>query len=126
MTYECNCYNETGSKNLETSDCEVCKEICNTQGYNVNDCISKNDGKVLGVGVALFWILLVVQIIPLFLMIWFSINTIKKCKGKPSWLTPVIIILLTLYIFIGWYPFIGLILFITLLTILLIYNSNCR
>lgn len=50
----------------------------------------------------------------------------RKCNGKPSWLNPVIITLLVLWIIFSWVPFIGFALFIALLVLLINYDNICK
>lgn len=80
---------------------------------------------VMGFSVATFVIFLFLQIFLLFFMIWFSISVLQRCQNKPFWLSPTIIILLLLWIFIGWYPGIGFALFIVLLLLLMYFSAKC-
>jgi hypothetical protein len=70
--------------------------------------------------------IIVLQIAFLIGMIIFSVIVLKKCKGNPKWLNPTVITLLILWVLIGWFPGIGFLLFITLLTILIIFALKCN
>jgi len=80
---------------------------------------------IMGFSAVTFAILLVLQILLLIFMIWFSISVLQRCGNKPSWLTPTVIVLLILWLFIGWYPGIGFLLFITLLILLMYFSAKC-
>jgi hypothetical protein len=105
--------------------CVGCNALCLSNGYNNFECVDKSS-LTLGINTALFYTMLVIQIIALALLVWFSIYVMNKCNGNPKWLNPVIITLLILYLLLGWFPFIGILLFIPLIVILLVYNNRCN
>jgi len=124
--YRCTCYGDgLKTSSLDVSNCAACRAICLSQGYGQSDCVDK-DSLTLGVNTALFWTMLVLQILSFVLITWFAMNIMRKCKGNPKWLNPIIITLIVLYLLGGWFPFVGLIIFIILLVILLVYNNKCR
>jgi hypothetical protein len=91
--------------------------------------MSDNDEKaaaVLGLALTAYLILILIEIALFIWIIWFAIRVMKKCKGKPGWLNPVLITLLVLYVIFGWYPPIGICLFIPLLIICIVYNNQCK
>lgn len=87
---------------------------------------SENDNTSFGLSLTLYVLIVIIQILLLVFMIIYSISVMKKCKGKPSWLNPVIITLLVLWIILSWVPFVGFALFVALLVILLNYDNVCK
>jgi len=117
MSVKCVCPN--GNTYIK-SFCSDCQQDCT--------CIEEPTSEqkaVLGLGLAVFLVFLIIQILLLIFMIWFSIHVMTKCKGNPTWLNPTVIALLILWVIIGWFPGIGIALFIALLVILIIYNQKC-
>lgn len=88
--------------------------------------MDENNSIIMGINATTYILLFIIQLILIIFMIWFSINVINKCNGKPAWLTPVVLTLLILWLLIVWANGSGLILFVTLLIILIIQNSNCK
>jgi hypothetical protein len=88
--------------------------------------MASENNDLYGLSLSLYILIIVIQILLLIFMIIFSIYVMKKCKGSPSWLNPVIITLLVLCLVFCWVPFIGFILFVVLLFILLNYDSICK
>ena len=123
--YRCTCYDGIKSSSMDVNNCNVCSAICKSNGYGTSECVDK-DSLTLGINTALFWTMLVLQILSFVLITWFAINIMSRCNGNPNWLNPVIITLIVLYLLGGWFPFIGLVIFIVLLVILLIYNNKCK
>lgn len=126
MDYKCICSN--GNVIYKSgNDCNVCTSAC--AGYGgLSSCQlqpTSEQKAVLGMSLALFLIFLIIQILLLIFMIWFSIHVLKRCNGTPQWLNPTVIALLILWALIGWFPGIGLLLFVALLVILIIYNNKC-
>lgn len=70
--------------------------------------------------------IIILQTAFLIAMIIFAVIVLKKCRGDPKWLNPTVITLLILWVLIGWFPGIGFLLFITLLTILIIFALKCK
>lgn len=137
MTVTCRCIQtrngvETGHQLDNQENCSPdCAKACSAWALTQPaadstraECV--DTGLLLGVSVAVFIALAIVSIIVFALMIWFSIHVMNKCKGKPKWLKPTIIILLVLWILMGWLPPAGLLFFIVLLVILIIYNGKCK
>jgi uncharacterized membrane protein HdeD (DUF308 family) len=81
---------------------------------------------ILGCPFTAFYTLLIFQIILFILSIIFSIDIIYNYtnKKKYNWVLPTIITLLVLYVLGGWYPGVGIIIFITLLSIFLYVSQN--
>jgi uncharacterized membrane protein len=126
MTFTCFCETQKdGTKGVSSENCEKCNEACSQIQATYNGaCV--NTGLLFGVSMTIVIAIVVISIIVFILTIWFSIHVMNKCKGKPTWLNPTIITLLVLWILIGWFPPIGLLLFIILLVILIIYNNKCK
>jgi hypothetical protein len=113
----------------DVSDCAECNDLCKeaiSQSCSDTDEPKKATGMVLGLSLTFFLVMFVISIALLIFMIWFSVHVLKKCKGKPSWLNPTVITLLVLWLLIGWFPGLGLVLFVALLVILIIYNNKCK
>lgn len=125
MSYTCTCLN---GYSTNINDCSQCTNICNARNDVMTSCVNNNvvNKTVMGISLVVFLVFLIISIVLLIFMIWFSIHVMKKCKGKPAWLNPTIITLLVLWILLGWIPGFGLLDFIALLIILLIYNQKCR
>lgn len=87
---------------------------------------SENDNTSFGLSLSLYILIIIIQILLLVFMIIYSISVMRKCNGKPSWLNPVIITLLVLWIIFSWVPFIGFALFIALLVLLINYDNICK
>jgi hypothetical protein len=129
MTVTCTCVNnEKGGEKITIEnqpDCTTCANKCLEQGHgSQGECI--DTGKLLGLSIGVLLAFILVSIIVLFIMVWFSMRVMNKCKGKPGWLNPLIITLLVLWLLMGWFPPIGLLLFIILLVILIMYNNKCK
>jgi hypothetical protein len=119
MTVVCQCNHPTNGTTFITKDeCKECNDACVKIDAKNVQCI--DTCLLYGVSIAM----VMTSLIVLILMIWFSIHVMKKCKGKPKWLNPVIITLLVLWILIGWVPPLGFLLFIILLVILIMYNKK--
>jgi hypothetical protein len=88
------------------------------------ECI--DTGALLGISLTVIIGFIVISIAILVLMVWFSVHVMNKCKGKPKWLNPTVITLLVLWLLMGWFPPLGLVFFIVLLVILIMYNGKCK
>lgn len=122
MSFKCTCDNG----NVSTVDnCDSCAIQCfGTQGYTCEDI--KEQQMLLGITYTVFIIFVIIQILLWIFMIFFTVTVLKKCNGKIPWLAPVCITLLVLWICIGWFPGVGLVLFIALLVILLVFEGKCK
>jgi hypothetical protein len=122
MTVTCRCIGTDKDTQLHNQEsCGVCTQKCIDGGYgNTAECV---DTGLFGIIVV---VLFIISIVFWAMMIWFSIHVMKKCKGKPKWLNPVIITLLVLWLLMGWFPPLGLTFFIILLTILIVFNNKKR
>ena len=128
MTVTCWCSDSTHKKGdlyLGTKkDENDCVTACVAAGYD--QAHSVPTGLLFGISATIIIAMIVVSILVLVLMIWFSIHVMNKCKGRPKWLNPTIITLLVLWLLMGWFPPIGLLFFIILLVILIMYNGKCK
>lgn len=124
MSYTCTCSNGFFSN---ISDCSQCNDLCRLNKDSMVSCIdNKTNTVIMGLGLTVFLIFLILSIVLLVFMIWFSIHVMRKCKGKPTWLNPTVITLLVLWVLLGWLPGFGFLDFIVLLIILLIHNQKCK
>ena len=89
------------------------------------DTSSPEEAAIFGVTAGVFIALVVIQILFLLFMIWFSIHVVSKCGGKPAWLTPTVVTLLILWLCIGWFPGVGFCLFLILIIILISFQISC-
>jgi len=124
--YLCTCKNGTMPSNI--SNCTECSTACDPVG-GLQTCMldpSTSTKAVAGVSVGVFLGFLILSIILWVLIIWFSIHVMRKCRGKPKWLNPTVITLLVLFFLLGWLPGLGLLFFIALLVILIVYNQKCK
>ena len=105
MSYTCTCLdgngNPLGSPKSATS-CDECSTFCTSNNYQ---CSYIDNQDFAGIS---------------------SVVVIKRCKGKPSWLNPTVILLLVFWLLFGWFPGIGFALFVALLVILIIYGNQCK
>lgn len=123
MTFTCMCLDDGTTKTVDQcSDC-----IC-TPGTRSSCTLDPQTSTnlVVGVTLSLFLVFLVISIVLLVLMIWFAVVVMKRCKGKPGWLNPTVITLLILWLLLGWVPGIGLVFFIALLILLIVYYNRCK
>lgn len=130
MTVNCNCNNPVGSGIISQTlpTCKDCIESCGTE-LNPDCAVQENVNKafgILGLSIRLLTIYIIISVIILILVVWFSMNVMRKCKGKPGWLNPTIITLLVLWLLIGWFPPLGFTFFIILIIILLVFNNKCN
>lgn len=110
----CVCNN---NKKFFTSNCDLCNSKCISH-EGLEDC---TDDKILGVSTDVFIILLVLTYVFFLVLIYFIIQTLQRYKGKPKWLSNVLIILVVLVFALGWVPILNILLIITLLLITMRY-----
>lgn len=126
MSYTCTCLdgmgNPLGSPKNVTS-CDECSTSCTSNNYQ---CSYVENQDFAGISMGVFIALVVIQLLLWVFMIVFSVVVIKRCKGKPSWLNPTVILLLVFWFLFGWFPGIGFALFVALLVILIIYGNQCK
>lgn len=115
----CTCYCPEGNT-IQVDSCNLCPVGCSCDCNN-----TKAENVIIGITLTAFIILIVLNIVLLAFMIWFSVATIKRCKGKPGWLNPTIITLLILWLLLSWVPGFGLVCFIVLLVILINFYIKC-
>jgi len=120
MSTKCTCGD--GRSTVTDGDCTECHKFCADSTYN---CVPYQK-TFLGISVTVLLTFVVLSVVILVLMIWFSILVMKKCKGRPGWLNPVIITLLVLWLLIGWFPGLGFVFFIVLLVILIVFYNKCK
>lgn len=114
VTCSCN----DGSMPAATS-CTDCTQQCLQNG--VQSCTDSSN--VMGMTAAAFVLVVILYLVVFAVMIVWSIRTMERCRGNPSWLKPTLIVLLVLWIVA--FPLSPLI-FVALLIILLIYSRNCH
>lgn len=126
--YSCTCLD--GAFRSDEPNCEECKKWCASQSTSMQTCFlndaQKTTNTVVGVSPGVFFGFLVLSIIFWVLLLWFSIHVLKKCRGKPTWLNGTVIALLVLIFLMGWVPGLGLLLLISLLVLLIVYNNSCK
>ena len=118
MVY-CNCKNGSGGY---AHKCKDCNPICENDG-SLDSCI---DNKTLGMATDVFITLLVLSYVFFLVLLYYVMQTIKKCNGNPPWLTPTLTTLVILILILGWVPFINIILVIALITITMQYYVVCK
>ena len=52
-------------------------------------------------------------------------KVLNKCKGKPKWLSPLLLTLTILILVLGWVPILNIILVIALLVVMIHYYTSC-
>lgn len=107
---------------VDVNSCHECDDNCKSKGGQ-KSCDDSQVKKVLGITIGVFVAMIVISLIIMVLMIVWSVYTIKKCNGKPEWLTPTIIVLLILWLVA--FP-ISPVIFVALLVILIIYSTGCK
>lgn len=122
MSWKCTCNNGNISTVNNCSDCGI--NCQNSGGYTCENI--QEQQMLLGITYTVFIIFVIIQILLWIFMIFFTLSVLKKCNGKIPWLAPVCITLLVLWICVGWFPGVGLALFIALLVILLVFSEKCK
>lgn len=77
--------------------------------------------QILGCPMTAFYVLLSIQMILFIVSLILVIDILQK--KRPNWELPVLISLLVLFLLIGWYPGIGILIFLGVLIIFL-HNEN--
>ena len=114
----CNCKN---GNSYIGHKCKDCNNICENHG-SLDNCI---DDKTLGMATDVFITLLILSYTFFLVLIYYVMQTLKKCKGKPKWLSGTLIGLVILILFLGWVPILNIILIIALITITMHYYVSC-
>lgn len=114
----CKCNN--GSSKF-AHKCGKCNQVCVNDG-GLDDCV---DNKTLGMVTDVFTTLLVLSYVFFLLIIYYVIQTIQRCKGKPKWLSGVLTGLVILTIFLGWVPILNILLIMALIVITMHYYVSC-
>ena len=52
-------------------------------------------------------------------------KTLERCKGKPKWLSPLLLTLSILVLVLGWVPILNIILVIALIIVVMHYYTSC-
>jgi len=117
-SFTCTC---NGASTI-VSSCDQCR--CSE---GIATCTANTNAPkiVLGISLGLFVTIFVLTLVVWALMIWFSVHVLRKCKGKPNWLNPVVITLLVVWLLLGWVPGLGFVFFVALLILLILYNVQC-
>ena len=113
----CKCKNNNST--FSANNCSVCADQCDSQGYS---CV---DDKTLGMVTEVVITLLVLSYVFFLVLIYFVMKTLERCKGKPKWLSPLLITLSVLVLVLGWVPILNIILVIGLLVVVLHYYTSC-
>ena len=133
MTWLCECtpsgktFPIDDCKNCNIENCPTCPEgsICDVSC--VSDPKEKPEPSTFnGFPIVFFMILFVIQMSLFIIMLVFSIIILKKLtkeKKISKSMTTTIISILLLWILVGWYPFVGIALFIILLICILSLKS---
>ena len=100
-------------------NCKDCGNLC--QG-GTHECI---DDKTLGMATNIFITLMVLSYVFFLLLIYFVIKTLDRCKGKPKWLSPLLLTLVILVLILGWVPILNIILVIALLVVMMHFYTSC-
>ena len=116
----CNCNNNSQFAHK----CKDCNQVCvNEGGLDANNpCV---DNKTLGMVTDVFTTLLVLSYVFFLLIIYYVIQTIQRCKGKPSWLAGTLTGLVILTLFLGWVPILNILLIMALIVITMHYYVSC-
>jgi hypothetical protein len=80
-----------------------------------------NNENILGCPITAFYVLLFIQATLFILSIFLVLDILKN--NQIPWMFPVLISLMMLFLLVGWYPGVGIILFLAIL-ILFLYNEN--
>ena len=124
MSYNCTCLNKTTGKvaqpSIIISSCVECSTRCGENETTV--CEARNSSSSLDVEG--FLIILLVQIVLFFVMLSFSIAVLSKLRWKPMWLVILVAALLLAWIAIGWYPGVGLGIFLVLSILLIVFYQK--
>ena len=124
MSYNCTCLNKTTGKvaqpSIIISSCLECSTRCGENETTV--CEARNTSSSLNVEG--FLIILLVQIVLFFVMLSFSIAVLSKLRWKPMWLVILVAVLLIAWIAIGWYPGVGLGIFLVLSILLIVFYQK--
>ena len=101
--------------------CSECQDACGTNNYD--HCI---DDQTLGMATDIVITLLVLTYVFFILLLYFVIKTLQRCKGKPKWLSPLLITLLVLILVLGWVPILNIILIVVLIVVIIHYYTVCN
>ena len=116
----CNCQNGSSYVSHKCKDCNTICERNNRGG--LDNCI---DDKTLGMATDVFITLLVLSYVFFLVIIYYVMQTLQKCKGKPKWLSPTLTTLVILTLVLGWVPILNILLIIGLITITMHYYVSC-
>ena len=115
----CNCKN--GNSYIVNKCGKQCNNACQNDG-SVDDCI---DDKTLGMATDIFITLLVLSYVFFLIILYYVLQTVQRCKGKPNWLSPTLLTLVILTLMLGWVPILNILLIIALITITMHYYISC-
>ncbi len=115
MSYYCVC--EPSKAKTATKDCATCMSFCNSD-YS---CVQ--DESFSGITLIQFTILFIIQMLLFVIMLVVSIVCLRQHSFRPRWFLYTVTGLLLLWLLIGWFPGVGLVLWITLIGVL-IYGSK--
>ena len=59
------------------------------------------------------------------IILYYVLQTVQRCKGKPNWLSPTLLTLVILTLMLGWVPILNILLIIALITITMHYYISC-
>jgi len=108
--------------NGSTSSVKTCDECTKNCDGSYSSCI---DNKTLGMVTEVFITLLVLSYVFFLILIYFVMKTLERCKGKPKWLSPLLLTLSILVLVLGWVPILNIILVIALIIVVMHYYTSC-
>ena len=114
----CVCKNSDDTKFDQS--CSNCQSVCGQNNYD--HCVPD---QTLGMMTEVFITLLVLAYVFFILLLYFVIKTLQRCKGKPKWLSPLLLTLTILILVLGWVPILNIILIITLMVVLMHFYTTC-
>ena len=114
----CTCNSNIKEQKKDT--CDDCYTLC-TKNSGMKQCSNIPPSMMTEV----FITLLVLSYVFLLLLFYFIIKTLQRCKGKPKWLSPLLITLTILLLTLGWVPILNIILVIVLIVVLMHFYTTC-
>ena len=115
----CNCKN--GNSYIENK-CKDCNQECQRDNSSVDNCV---DDKTLGMATEIVITLLILSYVFFLIILYYVLQTIQRCKGKPDWLAPTLTILVVLTLVLGWVPILNILLIMALIVITMHYYVSC-
>ena len=114
----CTCYSNITEQ--KQNNCNECHDLCKSNG-GIKQCSKFTLGMMTEIVITL----LVLSYVFFILLLYFVIKTLERCKGKPKWLSPLLLTLTILLLTLGWVPILNIILVITLIVVLMHFYTTC-